>query len=178
MVIQPESGTWRLGNKERPELKHLCIVSPSTCRFFRFALTVLGTPNGRPERACGFAAGAVSTLWLKIVVSMPPFEEAVLNWIVSTCKPFTCVERLSFRAMVRSAGFSRDSAIEDAEDIKIRSSLSRASSRRHNRRDTVSALVLNWIVSTCKPFTCVERLSFRAMVRSAGFQDSIPVRRM
>jgi hypothetical protein len=31
---------------------------------------VLGTPNGRPERACGFAAGAVSTLWLKIVVSM------------------------------------------------------------------------------------------------------------
>ena len=33
-LTTPESGTWRLGNKERSELKHLCIVSPSTCRFF------------------------------------------------------------------------------------------------------------------------------------------------
>jgi hypothetical protein len=35
----------------------------------------------------------------------PPFEEAVLNWIVSTCKPFTCVERLSFRPE-RACGFA------------------------------------------------------------------------
>lgn len=34
-----------------------------------------------------------------------PFEEAVLDWIVSACQPFTCVEQPSYKAMLRSAGF-------------------------------------------------------------------------
>ncbi|CAP78987.1 Pc03g00250 [Penicillium rubens Wisconsin 54-1255] len=33
---------------------------------------------------------------------------------------------------------------------------------------------LNLIVSTCQPFTCVEQPSFKAMLRSAGFQVSVP----
>jgi hypothetical protein len=49
---------------------------------------------------------------------------------------------------------SKDSAIEDAEDIKIRSSLPRASSRRHNRRDTTNA---HWMSSAFQQYrACIE----------------------
>lgn len=34
-----------------------------------------------------------------------PFEEAVLNWIISICQPITCVEKPSFKAMLKPAGF-------------------------------------------------------------------------
>ncbi|KAI3201021.1 hypothetical protein DTO027I6_6124 [Penicillium roqueforti] len=109
----PESGTWRLGDKERPELKHRCIVSPFTCRFFRFASKLRSSTtalkqrlqqthklfqDGQPERQ-----GPLSS-WLA-KEKKPPFEEAILDWIMSTCQPFTCVEQPSFKAMLRSMDF-------------------------------------------------------------------------
>jgi hypothetical protein len=45
------------------------------------SLTDLGTLNGRPGRACVFAAGAVSTLWLKIAVSMQ--IERIGRWMAT-----------------------------------------------------------------------------------------------
>ncbi|EED11799.1 hypothetical protein TSTA_109790, partial [Talaromyces stipitatus ATCC 10500] len=50
-----------------------------------------------------------------------PFEEALLNWIISTSQPFTCVEQPSFKTMLRSAG-SQDS-IPSADTISRRLSL-------------------------------------------------------
>ncbi|KAF3399826.1 hypothetical protein F1880_008397, partial [Penicillium rolfsii] len=84
----PESGTWRFRNKERLEPKHLCIVSPSTCRFFRFASKL---------------RSSTTASWIS--EKKIPFQEEIPNWIVSTCRPFTCVEQPSFKAMLKSAGF-------------------------------------------------------------------------
>ena len=47
-----------------------------------------------------------------------PFEEAVLNWIVSICQPFTCVEHPSFKAMLRSAGFQ--DSVPNADTVSRR----------------------------------------------------------
>jgi hypothetical protein len=112
-LTTPESGTWRLGNKERSELKHLCIVSPSTCRFFRFASKLRSSTTALKQRlqqthklfqdGHSGCQGPLSS-WISKEKKLP-FEEAVLNWIVSTCQPFTCVEQPSFKAMLRSAGF-------------------------------------------------------------------------
>jgi hypothetical protein len=111
-LTTPESGTWRLGNKERPELKHLCIVSPSTCRFFRFASKLRSSTTALKQHlqqthklfqdGHSGCQGPLSS-WISKEKKLP-FEEAALNWIVSTCQPFTCVEQPSFKAMLRSAG--------------------------------------------------------------------------
>ena len=125
----PESGTWRLGDKERPELKHRCIVSPSTCRFFRFASKLRSSTtalkqhlqqthklfqDGQSEHQ-----GPLSSWIAK--EKKPPFEEAILDWITSTCQPFTCVEQPSFKAMLRSMDF--EASIPSADTISRRLNL-------------------------------------------------------
>jgi hypothetical protein len=68
---------------------------------------------------------------------------------------------------------SKDSAIEDAEDIKIRSSLSRASSRRHNRRDTVLpmlAINAHWMSSAFQQYrACIEFVEIEGSHSGAAF---------
>ncbi|KAJ5244686.1 hypothetical protein N7489_004782 [Penicillium chrysogenum] len=146
-LTTPESGTWRLGNKERFELKHLCIVSPSTSRFFRFASKLRSSTTALKQHlqqthklfqdGHSGCQGPLSS-WIS-KEKKPPFQEAALNWTVSTCQPFTCVEQPSFKAMLRSAGFqdsvpSADTASRrlclrlDALDSELRTLMSSASS--------------------------------------------------
>ena len=125
----PEFGTWRLGDKERPELKHRCIVSPSTCQFFRFASKLRSSTtalkqhlqqahklfqDGHSERQ-----GPLSS-WLTKEKKLP-FEETILDWIISTCQPFTCVEQPSFKAMLRSVDF--EASIPSADTVSRRLNL-------------------------------------------------------
>jgi hypothetical protein len=146
-LTTPESGTWRLGNKERFELKHLCIVSPSTSRFFRFASKLRSSTTALKQHlqqthklfqdGHSGCQGPLSS-WIS-KEKKPPFQEAALNWTVSTCQPFTCVEQPSFKAMLRSAGFqdsvpSADTVSRrlclrlDALDSELRILMSSASS--------------------------------------------------
>lgn len=122
----PESGTWRFGNKERLELKHQCIVSPSTCRFFRFASKLRSSTTALKQHLQqthklfedGYSKrGGPLSLWISKEKKLP-FEEAILNWIVSTCQPFTCVEQPSFKAMLRAAGF--EDSIPGADTVSRR----------------------------------------------------------
>ena len=109
----PEPGTWRLGNKERLELKHLCIVSLSTCRFFRFASKLRSSTTALKQHlqqahklfqdSHSEGQGPLSS-WISKEKKLP-FEEALLNWIISTCQPFTYIEHPLFKAILRSAGF-------------------------------------------------------------------------
>lgn len=125
-LTTPESGTWRLGDKERLELKHRCIVSPSTCRFFRFASKLRSSTtalkqhlqqthklfqDGQSERQGSLSA------WIAKEKKLP-FEEAILNWIISTYQPFTCVEQPSFKAMLRSVDF--EASIPSADTVSRR----------------------------------------------------------
>ena len=129
-LTTPESGSWRLGNKERPELKHLCIVSPSTCRFFRFASKLRSLTTALKQHlqqthklfqdSHSEYQGPLSS-WISREKKLP-FEEAVLNWIISTFQPFTCVEQPSFKAMLRSAGFQDPVPSADTVSAPIKSS--------------------------------------------------------
>ncbi|KAJ5267673.1 hypothetical protein N7478_010481 [Penicillium angulare] len=98
----PESGTWKLGDKERPELKHRCIHLQQTHKLFQ---------DGHSERQ-----GPLSS-WITKEKKLP-FEEAILDWIISTCQPFTCVEQPSFRAMLRSVDF--EASIPSADTVSRR----------------------------------------------------------
>lgn len=47
-----------------------------------------------------------------------PFEEALVDWIVETCQPFTVTETQSFKTMLKAAAFSQN--IIKADTIKAR----------------------------------------------------------
>jgi hypothetical protein len=146
-LTTPEPGTWRLGNKERSELKHLCMGSPSTCRFFRFASKLRSSTTALKqhlEQAHKIFQDGLSehqgplSSWISKEKKLP-FEEALLNWIISTSQPFTCVEQPSFKAMLRSVDFqdsvpsadtvSRQLSLRlDALDSELRVLMSSASS--------------------------------------------------
>jgi hypothetical protein len=110
----PETGTQRLGNKERLELKHLCIVSPSTCRFFRFASKLRSSttalkqhlqqthklfPDGRLE-----SQGPLSS-WISKEKEVSFEEAAAFNWIISTYQRFD--RRLSRKKTAPTRDYGR-----------------------------------------------------------------------
>jgi hypothetical protein len=46
--------------------------------------------------------------YLKTVENTPPFEEALVNWIVETCQPFTVTETKSYKIMMKAAGYTNN----------------------------------------------------------------------
>ncbi|PMD23043.1 hypothetical protein NA56DRAFT_747653 [Hyaloscypha hepaticicola] len=53
-------------------------------------------------------SGAPTALqkWMKPGQETLPFEEALVDWIVETCQPFTVTETQSFKTMLNTAGFT------------------------------------------------------------------------
>ena len=53
-------------------------------------------------------SGAPTALqkWVKPGQDTPSFEEALVNWVVETCQPFTVTETSSFKTLFKAAGFS------------------------------------------------------------------------
>jgi hypothetical protein len=113
-----------------------------------------------------------------------PLEEAVLNWIISTCQPFTCVEQPSFKAMLRSAGFqdsvpsadtiSRRLCLRlDALDSELRILMSSASSIALSldgwtSQNSLSMLAINahWMSSSFQQYrACIELSKLKAAIQ-------------
>ncbi|KAJ5240577.1 uncharacterized protein N7469_002168 [Penicillium citrinum] len=109
----PESGTWKLGDKERPEFKHRCIKLRSSTTALKQHLqqTHKLFQDDHLERQ-----GPLSS-WITKGKKLP-FEEATLDWIISTCQPFICVEQPSFRAMLRSVDL--EASIPSADTVSRR----------------------------------------------------------
>ena len=163
----PEPGTWRFGNKERLEIKHLCIVSPSTCRFFRFASKLLSSTTALKhhlqqthklfQSGLSECQGPLSS-WISNEKKLP-FQEAVLNWIISTCQPFTCVEQPSFKAMLRSAGFQDSVPSADTISRRLCLRLDALDSELRNLMSSASSIALSldgWTSQNSLPMLAIN----------------------
>ena len=45
--------------------------------------------------------------FIKSKEDIPDFEDAMVEWIIDTCQPFTTSEKPKFKAMIRSTGYTR-----------------------------------------------------------------------
>ena len=44
--------------------------------------------------------------FIKLKEDIPDFEDAMVEWIIDTCQPFTTSEKPKFKAMIRSTGYT------------------------------------------------------------------------
>jgi len=176
-LTTPEPGTWRLGIKERSELKHLCIVSPSTCRFFRFASKLRSSTTALKQHlqqahklfqdGLSECQGPLSS-WISKETKLP-FEEALLTWITSTFQPFTCVEEPSFKAMLRSTGSQESVPSADTVSRRLNLRLDALDSELRVLMSSASSIALSldgWTSQNSLPM-----LAINAHWMSSDFQQ-------
>ncbi|KAJ5121643.1 uncharacterized protein N7515_009604 [Penicillium bovifimosum] len=138
-LTTPQSGTWRLGNKERAELKHRSLKQhlEQTHKLYEDGPRLSQDTHKLSQGGHSGCQGSLSS-WIARDKQLQ-FEEAVLDWIVSACQPFTCVEDSLYKDMMRAMGFqgsisSADAMLRrlylrlDALDSRLRTLMSSASS--------------------------------------------------
>jgi hypothetical protein len=52
-------------------------------------------------------------------VEIPPFKEALVNWIIETCQPFTITETESYKVIIKAAGYYNNIIKADTLTIYI-----------------------------------------------------------
>ena len=75
---------------------------------------------------------------MKSKEELPEFEEAMVDWIIKTCQPFTTSESDKFKVMIRSTGYTR--SIVKGDTI---------ASRVHNRVEVSKKDLIDLLDRTC-----------------------------
>jgi hypothetical protein len=57
--------------------------------------------------------------YLKSAVEIPPFKEALVNWIVETCQPFTVTETESYKVMIKAAEYHNNIVKTDTLTTRV-----------------------------------------------------------
>jgi len=113
--------TWERGKKGRKSITvqdehHICNVN-SDCRFQRFARNLHSSTTALKDhieidhkifestdpKSAYTANPILLTKWIETAEDQPSFEEALLDWIVYTCQPFTVTETKWFKRMMKAA---------------------------------------------------------------------------
>jgi hypothetical protein len=89
----------------------------------------------------------------------PPFEEAILDWITSTCQPFTCVEQPSFKGMLRSMDFEASIPSADTVSRRLNLRLDALDSELRILMDSASSIALSldgWTSQNSLPMLAIN----------------------
>jgi len=109
-------------DKGKGKIKERAFDEKYTCNicknFDRLALRLKGSTTAlvnhiqadhrRSDDSSGSTEKVQSGLdkFVKSKEDIPDFEDAMVDWIVDTCQPFTTSEKTKFRVMIRSAGYT------------------------------------------------------------------------
>ena len=137
---------------------YTCNVNPKRCTFKRYAFklhtSTLSLKNHLEDKHKIFGPKegdkSITTkptsleAWMSGSGDQPPFEEALLDWIVYTCQLFTVTETKQFKVMMKSGGCQYHIPGADTVSNKLYARLVKVKAKLHALLDrTCSTIALS-----------------------------------
>lgn len=57
--------------------------------------------------------------WAQSPTKIPPFKEAIVDWVIETCQPFVVTKSASFKTMIKAAGYTGSIVKGDAIAARV-----------------------------------------------------------